>query len=166
MNLFEQDDTKNWKLATENAELSQSLLTNQTKAFQYMLPEESQILNSQKEELDFFAKQTHMEMRRTMMNNYQENKENFFEMGEMMSRSIYELNIGWSTFLQKYSPLNQQQIKLETDFVEDQAIGEELPQPPEVDEADQRRQSRNSLSGSIVSQREEQQIIEESKEES
>jgi hypothetical protein len=71
-----------------------------------MLPEESQILNSQKEELDFFAKQTHMEMRRTMMNNYQENKENFFEMGEMMSRSIYELNIGWSTFLQKYSPLN------------------------------------------------------------
>lgn len=119
MKLFEQDDTKNWKLPNEMEGMKESLLSNQTKAFQAMLPEETAILTAKKEEVDYFAKQLQMEVRRTVMMNYQENKDHFFEMSEIMSRCIYELNIGWTRFIQKYSPLNQEQLKTEKLFVEE-----------------------------------------------
>lgn len=63
------------------------------------------------------------------MNDYDLARENFVNMGEMMMRLIYQMNIGWQEFLGFYTGLNVKRKEYDEKFVEQKGIGEEIEDP-------------------------------------
>ena len=76
-------------------------------------------------------------MRRVLMMDYDLARENFVDMGEMMLRMIYQMNIGWQEFLSFYTNLNVQRKAFDEKFQEDKRIGEEIPDPDESSSDDE-----------------------------
>lgn len=64
-------------------------------AMKYMLPKETKEVETRKEEWEFFTNQSYKEIKRVTMMNYDLGREAFSNMGEMMLRIIYKMNIGW-----------------------------------------------------------------------
>lgn len=60
------------------------------------------------------------------MMDYDLGRENFVDMGEMMLRLIYQMNIGWQEFLSFYTGLNVQRKNYDEKFQEEKGIGEEV----------------------------------------
>jgi len=93
------------------------------------------------------------EMRRVLNMDYHENAEHFVEMGEKMTRFIYQLSHPWSQFLSHYNSMNSTRRKVEKEFEENYGIGEEreplipyadsrdsLYQPPEMKEENEEKE--------------------------
>ncbi len=65
-------------------------------------------VESLRDEAEYFTNQVYREMKRVVMMDYDLARENFVDMGEMMLRTIYQMNIGWQEFLAFYTGLNVQ----------------------------------------------------------
>ena len=68
------------------------------------------------------------------MNDYDMARENFVNMGEMMMRLIYQMNIGWQEFLGFYTGLNEVRKQYDEKFQEQRHIGEETDDPNNSDD--------------------------------
>lgn len=79
-----------------------------------------------KDEHEYFTNQCFQEVRRVSMIDYDMGRENFVNMGEMMIRMIYQMNIGWQEFLSYYTGLNVGRKRYDEKFQEEKRIGEEM----------------------------------------
>lgn len=75
-------------------------------AYKFILPDTTSEVDGLKEEAEYFTNQVFKEMKRVVMMDYDLGRENFVDMGEMMLRLIYQMNIGWQEFLSFYTGLN------------------------------------------------------------
>ena len=80
------------------------------------------------------------------MMDYDLARENFVDMGEMMMRMIYQMNIGWQEFLSFYTNLNLVRKQYDERFQEEKRIGEEIPDPDESSSDDEYNQPLNEAS--------------------
>ena len=60
-----------------------------------MLPKETQEVQAKKEEWEFLTNQAHKEMKRVTGVNYDMGREVLVNVGEMILRIIYQMNLGW-----------------------------------------------------------------------
>jgi ABC-type uncharacterized transport system fused permease/ATPase subunit len=70
------------------------------------LPDKTREVEYKQEEYEYFTQQIYNEFRRVTMGDYAQAREVFVDMGEQMSRFIYNMNMSWDKFLAFYSDLN------------------------------------------------------------
>ena len=68
------------------------------------------------------------------MANYDVARENLVNLGEMMMRIIYQMNLGWQKFLAYYTGLNVKREQYDEKFQVDNGIGEEINEETEYSE--------------------------------
>lgn len=93
--LFKKGDVKLWKVSDEHLQEAIDNRKDFDTAIKFMLPKETKECENRKEEWEFFTNQYHKEMKRVTMMNYDMGRELFVNLGEMMLRIIYQMNIGW-----------------------------------------------------------------------
>ena len=65
------------------------------------------------------------------MANYDVARENLVNLGEMMMRIIYQMNLGWQEFLAYYTGLNVERKYYDEKFQVENGIGEEINEETE-----------------------------------
>lgn len=90
------------------------------------------------------------------MGDYAQAREVFVDMGEQMSRFIYNMNMSWDKFLAFYSDLNNARKEQDDEYEREQAIGEEVDP---LDENDM-NMDKDHIPGGLT----ESQILQEDKE--
>lgn len=127
--LFQKQDILQWRVNTEDQIEAERVKRDPSKAFQYILPDTTKEVEGLKDEAEYFTNQAYREVKRVALNDYEMARENFVNMGEMMMRLIYQMNIGWQEFLGFYTGLNQQRKEYDEKFAENRGIGEEVEDP-------------------------------------
>ncbi len=87
--------------------------------------QETKEVEQKKEEWEFFTNQAYKEIKRVTMMNYEMGREQFVNLGEMMLRMIYQMNIGWQEFLSYYTGMNAERKQYDEKFMEERGILEE-----------------------------------------
>ena len=82
-------------------------------------------METRKEEWEFFSNQCYKEMKRVTMVNYDMGREIYVNMGEIMLRLIYQMNIKWQEFLSYYTGMNTERKQYDDKFLEERGILEE-----------------------------------------
>ena len=90
--LFKSQDFGNWKTRPEDIEQLKLVQTDATEAFKYILPDKTREVEYKQEEYEYFTQQIYNEFRRTTMGDYAQAREVFVDMGEQMSRYIYNVS--------------------------------------------------------------------------
>ena len=90
-----------------------------------MLPKETAEVQQKKEEWEFFTNQCYKEIKRVTSVNYDMGREVLVNVGEMMSRIIYTLNMSWQEFLSYYTGINTDRKQYDEKFFEERGILEE-----------------------------------------
>eukprot|EP00347_Sterkiella_histriomuscorum_P022193 403331347 len=125
MTLFKKGDVKLWKVDDESIQEAMLVKTDQVQAFKLMLPKETQEVQAKKEEWEFFTNQAHKEIKRVTGVNYDMGREVLVNVGEMILRIIYQMNLGWQEFLSYYTGTNTDRKAYDEKFFEERGIYEE-----------------------------------------
>jgi len=125
--LFRKQDVALWSVPSESIAQAERVKTDPVEAYKFILPDTTNEVEGLKEEAEFFTNQVFKEMKRVVMMDYDLARENFVDMGEMMLRLIYQMNIGWQEFLSFYTGLNVQRKQFDEKYQEEKGIGEEIP---------------------------------------
>jgi hypothetical protein len=83
-------------------------------------------VETRKEEWEFFVGQCYKEIKRVTMMNYDMGRETLTNVGEMMLRLIYKMNVGWQDFLSYYTNFNVERKQYDEKFLEERGILEEF----------------------------------------
>lgn len=113
--LFKQKDVSKWELSEENQKLQGELMSNKEKAFDAMLPKETDEVTQAKEQFLFFSNQCYFELKR-------QNNDQFIDMKDMM--------VGFASLQKKLSSIvrkiyNSQMIEKWTMFENEPLISAE-----------------------------------------
>ncbi|CDW76278.1 px domain containing protein [Stylonychia lemnae] len=144
--LFKKQDVLAWRVDREFQIDAEKVKTDPAQAYQYILPDTTKEIDQLREEAEYFTNQCYNEFRRVMMMDYDLARDNFVDMGEMMLRMIYQMNIGWQEFLSFYTNLNVVRKQFDEKFQEDKGIGEEIDDPNHSSSDDEYNQPLNEAS--------------------
>eukprot|EP00347_Sterkiella_histriomuscorum_P002889 403366404 len=144
--LFKKQDILAWRVDREHQIEAERVKNDPVQAYQFILPDTTKEVEQLKDEVEYFTNQCYKEVKRVLMMDYDLARENFVDMGEMMMRMIYQMNIGWQEFLSFYTNLNLVRKQYDERFQEEKRIGEEIPDPDESSSDDEYNQPLNEAS--------------------